>query len=229
MAIQLLTRIEFIHSKHLIYRFLTINFFLSVRPLLWISSLIWSHICSPNNKMHPLLQRRQAGELPHWQVRWFTPTFFPYKFHLSLFRTSMKKDKVMFIVDFGLAKEYIDPDTNKHIPYRWTNLNASLRSFKNDDPYLREHKSLTGTARYMSINTHLGKIFFFIHVLDYWPFVKKKFNRKRAEQERWPWSSGSHVHVLSQREFALAGVHVLELGPEQFLDDSPCRVWRLTH
>ena len=80
-----------------------------------------------------------------------------------------------------------------------------------------------------SILTLVRSISFFYTCSGLLNICKKKLNRKRAEQERWPWSSGSHVHVLSQREFALAGVHVLELGPQQFLDDSPCRVWRLTH
>jgi len=48
-----------------------------------------------------------------------------------------KKANQVHIIDFGLAKKYRDPKTHQHIPYR-------------------ENKNLTGTARYASINTHLG-------------------------------------------------------------------------
>jgi len=48
-----------------------------------------------------------------------------------------KKGNLVYIIDFGLAKKYRDNRNHIHIPYR-------------------EKKNLTGTARYASINTHLG-------------------------------------------------------------------------
>ncbi|KAH8116842.1 kinase-like protein [Phellopilus nigrolimitatus] len=53
-------------------------------------------------------------------------------------RPGTKHANLVHVVDFGMAKQYRDPKTKQHIPYR-------------------ERKSLSGTARYMSINTHLGR------------------------------------------------------------------------
>ena len=48
-----------------------------------------------------------------------------------------KKQHYVYVIDFGLAKRFRDPKTGEHIPYR-------------------DGKNLTGTARYASVNTHLG-------------------------------------------------------------------------
>jgi len=46
------------------------------------------------------------------------------------------KAKKIYLIDFGLAKKYLLKDNN-HIPYK-------------------DNKNLTGTARFASLNTHLG-------------------------------------------------------------------------
>ncbi|SCU98033.1 LADA_0H10132g1_1 [Lachancea dasiensis] len=48
-----------------------------------------------------------------------------------------RRGSTVHVIDFGLSKKYRDFSTHHHIPYR-------------------ENKNLTGTARYASVNTHLG-------------------------------------------------------------------------
>lgn len=50
---------------------------------------------------------------------------------------TLESDRKVFIIDYGLSKRYIDRQTGDHIPYK-------------------EGKSMIGTARYASVNTHLG-------------------------------------------------------------------------
>ncbi|KAL5757449.1 hypothetical protein ACOSP7_020060 [Xanthoceras sorbifolium] len=57
----------------------------------------------------------------------------PDNFLMGLGRHANK----VYVIDFGLAKRYRDTATHQHIAYR-------------------ENKNLTGTARYASMNTHLG-------------------------------------------------------------------------
>jgi len=48
-----------------------------------------------------------------------------------------KNVNLVYIIDFGLLKQFRDPDTRAHIPYR-------------------QGRGFTGTAQFASINSHLG-------------------------------------------------------------------------
>ncbi|XP_046865415.1 casein kinase I isoform X18 [Drosophila willistoni] len=102
IAIQLLHRIEYVHSRHLIYR--------DVKP----ENFLIGRTSTKREKIIHIIGK------------------------ITLIGFIANNTFLFSLIDFGLAKEYIDLDTNRHIPYR-------------------EHKSLTGTARYMSINTHMGR------------------------------------------------------------------------
>lgn len=92
-------------------------------------------------------------------------------------RQGMPDENKVHLIDFGMAKQYRDLRTKQHIPYR-------------------EKKLLLGTARYMSINTHLGReqlrrddlealghvFFYFLRGQLPWQGLKAPTNKQKYEK-----------------------------------------------
>ncbi|KAJ3251365.1 casein kinase I [Chytriomyces hyalinus] len=129
VAKQMITRVQTIHEKNLIYRDI-----------------------KPDNFLIGRLSRYGNASHPH-------------------------PSSLVYMVDFGMAKQYRDPKTKVHIPYR-------------------EKKSLSGTARYMSVNTHLGReqsrrddlealghvFFYFLRGSLPWQGLKAATNKQKYEK-----------------------------------------------
>ncbi|KAI9350034.1 kinase-like domain-containing protein [Zopfochytrium polystomum] len=108
-AKQMITRVQTVHEKNLIYR--------DIKPDNFLIGRLPRHSELAAN----------AGNNPD-----------PYGVVSNHSPQNPHPASQIYMVDFGMAKLYRDPKTKTHIPYR-------------------EKKSLSGTARYMSINTHLGR------------------------------------------------------------------------
>ncbi|XP_045140154.1 casein kinase I-like [Echinops telfairi] len=108
LADQMISRIEYVHTKNFIHR--------DIKPDNFLMGL--GRHC--NQYLEPPVAKRK---------RYVTVNTSQ---DLCFSRLNQ-----LFLIDFGLAKKYRDNRTRQHIPYR-------------------EDKNLTGTARYASINAHLG-------------------------------------------------------------------------
>lgn len=125
----------------------------------------------------------------------------------------MKKDKTLFVIDLGLAKEFRERDTGAHIKYQ-------------------TDKPLLGTGRYMSINAHkrheqsrrddleaIGYLFmYFLNGRLPWMGIDADNNVQRNEmirekKERIPLSELTNPHP---HEFAFYLSYCRKLG---FADD----------
>ncbi|KAE9554585.1 hypothetical protein FO519_002224 [Halicephalobus sp. NKZ332] len=111
-----------------------------------------------------------------------------------------KKGNLVYIIDFGLAKKYRDHKTRQHIPFR-------------------DHKNLTGTARYASINTHLGIEQSRRDDVEALGYVLMYFNRGQL-----PWqglkaaTKRQKYDKISEKKMATTVLELCHGYPEEFVD-----------
>jgi casein kinase 1 len=137
-------------------------------------------------------------------------------------RSEKKEERVIYVVDFGMAKHYVHPQTKQHIPYK-------------------EKKSLSGTARYMSINTHLGReqsrrddmealgnvFMYFLRGMLPWQGMKARDNREKYEKIGQK-KQAIRVEDLCTgfpEQFALYVAYSRRLAFEEEPDYEMCRNW----
>lgn len=137
-------------------------------------------------------------------------------------RKERGEERLLYVVDFGMAKHFENPATRQHIPYR-------------------EKKSLSGTARYMSINTHLGReqsrrddmealgnvFLYFLRGSLPWQGLKARDNREKYERigQKKQAIRIDELCAGFPPEFAKYVAYTRRLGFEEEPDYEQCREW----